>query len=157
MRPDIFSFGVAQSHPTLSFEERSRLCRCLNYEKLSLGACKDLAKNPRIPPGVSVEALASQSRQCYMSTTAEECAYERPVKSHAPPVLYSSFDAERASEEKEDMRLNLQRMQWRVVELERACREMKGQMSRMAKSKIDAASPAHQNRAFPRLCGHIEY
>lgn len=65
-------------------------------------------------------------------------------------VLYNGFDAESVSEENEDMRLNLQRMQWRVVELERACRKMKGEMSRMARNKI-ATSPGN-NRALPRLC-----
>ncbi|KAK3222481.1 hypothetical protein Dsin_009506 [Dipteronia sinensis] len=45
-----------QSHPRLSLEERSKLCRCLNYEKLSLEACKELAKNPKI----TIEALISQ-------------------------------------------------------------------------------------------------
>lgn len=138
-----------QSHPTLSFEERSRLCRCLNYEKLTLEACKDLAKSPRIPPKIAVQALASQSQQCTIPTT-QEFVYESPIKSHAQMVLYNSFDAESVSEENEDMRLNLQRMQWRVVELERACRKMKGEMSRMARNKI-ATSPGN-NRALPRLC-----
>ncbi|KAK2635766.1 hypothetical protein Ddye_030558 [Dipteronia dyeriana] len=49
-----------QSHPRLSLEERSKLCRCLNYEKLSLEACKELAKNHKIPPKITIEALISQ-------------------------------------------------------------------------------------------------
>ena len=143
-----------QSHPTLSSEERSRLCsRCLNYEKLSLEACKDLAKNPKIPPKVAVQALVAQSQQCSSIASTPEFVYESPIKSHAQMALYNSFDADSTSvsEENEDLRLNLQRMQWRVVQLERSCMEMKGQMSRMAKSKISTPSPA-LNRAMPRLC-----
>ncbi|KAE8699034.1 BTB/POZ domain-containing protein [Hibiscus syriacus] len=49
-----------QSHPTLSFVDRSKLCRCLNYEKLTFEASKELAKNPRIPPNSSVQALICQ-------------------------------------------------------------------------------------------------
>ena len=119
-----------QSHHSLSLEERSRLCRCVNYEKLSLQACKDLAKNPRIPPRIAVQALVSQhpniiappsptttttkSAQLAISNTRQMAGEEIEIHHHH-----------------EDMRLNLQRMQWRVVELEKECRQMKGQMSRM--------------------------
>ena len=61
-----------QSHPTISLEERSRLCRCLNYEKLSLEAYKDLAKNPRVPPRLAVQALASQKHTNYDNDKAIE-------------------------------------------------------------------------------------
>ncbi|KAK7407773.1 hypothetical protein VNO78_09843 [Psophocarpus tetragonolobus] len=61
-----------QSHPMLAFEERSRLCRCLNYYKLSFEACKDLAKNPRIPPMVAMQALISQQINIPSSDTAIE-------------------------------------------------------------------------------------
>jgi hypothetical protein len=37
--------NVLQPHPDIPFEERSRLCKCLNYGKLNFGASKDLAKN----------------------------------------------------------------------------------------------------------------
>nr|GEW76026.1 BTB/POZ domain-containing protein At3g19850-like [Tanacetum cinerariifolium] len=47
------------------------------------------------------------------------------------------------------VKLNLQRMQWRVVELEKICREMKGQMSKMVKG--DRIMSSH-GRALPRLC-----
>ncbi|KAH0462448.1 hypothetical protein IEQ34_010023 [Dendrobium chrysotoxum] len=57
-----------QTHPNLSFEDRKRLCRCLNHEKLTLETCKDLAKNPRIPPDVAVQALASQQPKLQAET-----------------------------------------------------------------------------------------
>jgi hypothetical protein len=37
--------NVLQPHSDIPFEERSRLCKCLNYGKLNFGASKDLAKN----------------------------------------------------------------------------------------------------------------
>jgi hypothetical protein len=49
-----------ESHCSLSSEERSRLCRCLNYEKLSLEVCKELTKNARTAPGITVLVLISQ-------------------------------------------------------------------------------------------------
>lgn len=153
------TFGVnwLQSHPTLSLEERSRLCRCLNYEKLSLEACKDLAKNPRISPRIAVQALASQNSSS-IPTTNNNFVKETKV-SNSQMVLYKKNKSDSSSssdqhslqeEEQEYMRLNLQKMQWRVVELEKICKDMKGQMSKMVKSGV-MVPPAH-TRALPRLC-----
>ncbi|KAJ6324909.1 hypothetical protein OIU76_012074 [Salix suchowensis] len=68
-----------QSHSTLSFEERSRLCGCLNYAKMSLEACKDLAKNPRIPPNIAVQALKLQHSKI------PESDFSVSVKRHREP------------------------------------------------------------------------
>lgn len=190
-----------QSHPCLSLEERSRLCRCLNNKKLSLEACKELAKNPRVPPRVSVEALAAQSRSTNYGTNTDSPAlapppkdhnhdqpyyyssyhnYDQtmindPIKSHNQRVLYDGSTVESmisyknetdtteydlhqdqknsGAEENDEMRLNLQIMQRRVVELEKVCRKMKGRMSRMGKN---AATPmishAKSTKVLPRLC-----
>ncbi|KAK6921443.1 NPH3 domain [Dillenia turbinata] len=139
-----------ESHSTFSFEEASRLCRCLNYEKLSLETCKDLAKNPRIPPRVAVQALSSQ--QSNLPTKELLLSDQSPIStSDTHLVLYNNGVGEDSlCEENEDMRLNLQRMQWRVVELEKVCKEMRGQMSRLVKNKV-GGSPNHA-RALPRLC-----
>ncbi|XP_021896540.1 BTB/POZ domain-containing protein At3g19850 isoform X2 [Carica papaya] len=140
-----------ESHPALSFKERSRLCRCLNYGKLTLESCKDLAKNPRIPPNIAVEALKSQ--QSKISTT--EYIYESPRKSNNSDMIISITGINAAdesfSEESEDMKMNLQRMQWRVVELERVCKEMKNNMSRLVRHGATATTPVH-NRTLLRLC-----
>ncbi|ESQ30452.1 hypothetical protein EUTSA_v10011386mg [Eutrema salsugineum] len=49
-----------QSHPNLTSEERTKICRCLNYKKLTLETCKQLARNPKIPPDIAVQALKSR-------------------------------------------------------------------------------------------------
>ncbi|GFP92549.1 BTB/POZ domain-containing protein at3g19850 [Phtheirospermum japonicum] len=144
-----------ESHPTLSLEERSRLCRCLNYKKLSLEACKDLAKNPRIPPRAAVEALASQhpTIQTAQEFVCDDDSSPRSIKDYQI-VLYKnehggvkSVSDTESFPEGEEMKVNLERMQWKVVELEKVCREMKGQMARMAK----LGGPQY-NRPLPRLC-----
>lgn len=172
-----------QSHPCLSLEERSRLCRCLNYEKLSLEACKDLAKNPRIPPRIAVQALVSQHSNiptAYTNDHHQDYAYindhdhETPLtkSSRELMVLYNNNGAHdhlhcdstdhssRTSSRYEDkeidhdgvVKMNLQRMQWRVVELEKVCREMKGQMSRLVKGDRVLLSGSSHGRPLPRLC-----
>ncbi|OWM63138.1 hypothetical protein CDL15_Pgr008054 [Punica granatum] len=160
-----------KSHPSLSFEERSRLCRCLNYEKLSLEACKDLTKNPKIPPRIAVQALMCQHQeQQQQNSTEDSCcpmAKESPVQTpnsstmskYTQLMVYNGggnyvIDAESMipakEEEEEDMKVNLQEMQWRVVELEKVCKQMKGQMSKMVRHPSSSASTP--NRALPRLC-----
>ncbi|KAI3434240.1 uncharacterized protein J3R85_006699 [Psidium guajava] len=138
-----------ESHPSLSFEERSRLCRCLNYEKLSLEACKDLAKNPKVPPRIAVQALMSQ--QSYAQPAKEflpqEVAKESPATIYGQIVVYGGIDTESVEEENHDMRMNLQRMQWRVNELEKVCKQMRGQMSKIARHPSSSSS-----RSLPRLC-----
>ncbi|KAL8201404.1 hypothetical protein R6Q57_012743 [Mikania cordata] len=167
-----------ESHPCLSLEERSRLCRCLNYEKLSLEACKDLAKNPRIPPRVAVQALVSQHsniptvytndhHQDYPYITNHDHDTPLTKSNRELMVLYNNngahdhlqFDSADPSSRYEDkelddgvVKLNLQRMQWRVVELEKVCREMKGQMSKMVKGDRVMLSGSSHGRPLPRLC-----
>ncbi|KAK4755152.1 hypothetical protein SAY87_008909 [Trapa incisa] len=155
-----------ESHPSLSFEERSRLCRCLNYEKLSLEACKDLAKNPKIPPRIAVQALMCQQQHHVTKDSSCTMAKERHFMAQTPDpctmsdygqiVLYSGgkgMDAESViEEENEDMRMNLQKMQWRVVELEKVCKQMKGQMSKMVRHPVSSPSVSTPGRPLPRLC-----
>ncbi|XP_060185909.1 BTB/POZ domain-containing protein At3g19850-like isoform X2 [Lycium barbarum] len=144
-----------ESHPALSLEERSRLCRCLNYEKLSLEACKDLAKNPRISPRITVKALAFQGSSSTPTIKDNNFVKEREYVSNSHmALLYKTNKSDHSSstsdhqslqeEEHEYMRLNLQKMQWRVVELEKICRDMKGQMSKTV--------PSSHTRTLPRLC-----
>ncbi|XP_022775694.1 BTB/POZ domain-containing protein At3g19850 [Durio zibethinus] len=140
-----------QSHPTLSFEERSRLCRCLNYQKLTFETSKDLAKNPRIPPNIAVQALMSQ-----LSKVPQFVYHNSPSGSngnYSHMILFNgSIDSseESSSQGTEDMKLNLQKMQWKVVELEKACKEMKGQMSKLLRHNT-AITPCY-NATLPRFC-----
>ncbi|CAD5187429.1 unnamed protein product [Musa acuminata subsp. malaccensis] len=136
-----------ESHPTLSTEERTRLCRCLNYEKLTLEACKDLAKNRRIPPGVAVQALASQQSEMQIRSFMAEASQTPRRVARTTETAAEGVSPELLDEEQQ-LRLNLQRMQCRVKELEKVCKNMKGQMAKMAKGK----STSHGSRGMPRLC-----
>ncbi|XP_027355485.1 BTB/POZ domain-containing protein At3g19850-like [Abrus precatorius] len=135
-----------ESHPIITFEERSRLCRCLNYRKLSFEASKDLAKNPRIPPRIAMQALISQQSQ--ISTS--DFVLETQRKKSSQIVLYNEAKKDNFSEEKKDMRLNLERLQWRVVELEKLPKEMKGQGSKLFSHNV-LFNHEHA-RASPRFC-----
>ncbi|KAL5721506.1 hypothetical protein ACHQM5_005156 [Ranunculus cassubicifolius] len=144
-----------ESHPTLSFDERSTLCRCLNYEKLTLEACKDLAKNPRIPPRIAVQALVCQQSKGHVHSleSSSECSSPSLFTLQLPssPGAVDTDKLSEYSEDKEEMKMNLEKMQYRVIELEKVCMTMKSQMSKMVKSNKVSNMNSH-NRAMPRLC-----
>lgn len=93
---------------------------------------------------IAVQALISQ--QSKLET--KELVCKSPRGSSSQMVLYG--DLESFSEGKEDVTQNLQRMQWRVVELEKVCRDMKGQMSRVRHKVLTV--PGHSRSTLPRLC-----
>ncbi|KAI3982917.1 hypothetical protein MKX01_010400 [Papaver californicum] len=135
-----------EAHPTLSVEEKSRLCKCLNYEKLTLEACKDLAKNIRVPPRVSIQALISQqASKVPIKTTLQDNLIHSETQMMILCPKKQASDTEKFREstmEKDELKLNLQRMQWRVMELEKSCREMKNQMSEIKmKNQVIISSP----------------
>ncbi|KAL3581798.1 hypothetical protein D5086_016130 [Populus alba] len=142
-----------ESHPTLPFAERSRLCRCLNYEKMSLEACKDLAKNPRIPPDVAVEALKLQHSKISKgeySVSVKDLKGPSMINSSGM-VLYNG-DVESLSPENQDTRMN---MQWRVMELEKACREMRRRMPKLVGHDVNVmrgTTPYYSRSPLPKLC-----
>jgi hypothetical protein len=116
-----------------------------------------LAKNPRIPPGVAVQALASQ--QAKLQIKSHTGLRDQPDSSETPRITYhtraESTALEEDVDEKEELRLNLYKMQNRVLELEKVCREMRGQMTKMVKSKsFNHRSCYHSSgsRGMPRLC-----
>ncbi|WJX16963.1 hypothetical protein P8452_06935 [Trifolium repens] len=117
-----------ESHPMISFEESSRLCRCLNYNKLTFEVCKDLAKNPKIPPRIAMQALISQ--QINIPISCEFTIDESKSMSPSQINLCYQDNNDNFLEEKEDMSINLEKMQWRVSELEKLCKEMTVQMSK---------------------------
>ncbi|CAI0405135.1 unnamed protein product [Linum tenue] len=203
-----------ESHPTLSFKERSRLCRCLNFDKLSMETCKEIAKNPKFPPTVAVQALMSKtsmlptplmppspaqgdhhhhhrrpkmhdklveisSKSASLSESPRMAKVKEKKKNVGLPDLHVRLDkytcspargtqAKRqvvvpVSEDKgEKMEMNIVRMQKRVVELERACTEMKNQMSRTTTEHHNDSGPPYDGDAggglklmavLPSSCG----
>uniref|UniRef100_A0ACD5Z3D6 Uncharacterized protein n=1 Tax=Avena sativa TaxID=4498 RepID=A0ACD5Z3D6_AVESA len=121
-----------ESHAALTLEERGTLCRCLNYEKLTLEACKDLAMNRHIPPGIAVQALSLQRLPKLPNPLSPSRTPRRVV----------------VDEEKEALRVNLRRMQGRVVELETTCKEMRGQV----KVPRTTSNKSFGGRGLPWMC-----
>ncbi|CAM8999081.1 unnamed protein product [Rhodiola kirilowii] len=149
-----------ESHPSLSSEERAKLCRCLKYEKLSLEVCKYLAKNPKIPPTTAIQALKSQPCSNKIKEEFLVVHVEKPKmtknnnNNNIELVVYKEGygDGGGFSEDNKDMRKNIKRMQRRVVELEEVCKEMKSQMSSMARKSNKGMMNTNNRSSMPRLC-----
>ncbi|XP_061360073.1 BTB/POZ domain-containing protein At3g22104 [Gastrolobium bilobum] len=141
-------------HAQLSQEERVKICCGLNYDKLSPQACLHLSQNSKFPSKSAVHALISQQSKlkdllhdtpnCGLSGVAQR---GKKDKTSEQDVLYASnFDL---SADNEKLRAHLQGMQCRVMELEKFCRKMQTQMTKITKSK---ASGHSYTRSLPKLC-----
>ncbi|XP_048567554.1 BTB/POZ domain-containing protein At3g19850-like [Triticum urartu] len=125
-----------ESHAELTIEECATLCRCLNYKKLTLEACKDLTRNRRIPTGVSVQALSLQ------------------LQPNALRLLSSSSISRWVvadGEKKEALRLSLRRMQGRLTELQMSCKGTRGK-TRASSGMAAKGSKSLGGRGLPWMC-----
>ncbi|KAF5201394.1 BTB/POZ domain-containing protein [Thalictrum thalictroides] len=150
-------------HGGLSEEEKTIICSTLNYEKLSVEACKHLAQNSKFPATTAVQLLSSQ--QSKLKSLLQETS--EPIFSSELSCTYSEIDNKGykdkdfnhivhyakkldLSTENEKLKENLQGMQWRVMELEKVCRKMQNQMAKIINSK--ASTTPSTPRSLPRMC-----
>ncbi|KAL3509624.1 hypothetical protein ACH5RR_029025 [Cinchona calisaya] len=149
-------------HSGLSEEEKTSVCCGLNYEKLSSEACNHLTKNKKFPSKSAAQALIYQKsklKSLLKETNRPNSFVNLPstfVQTNGKAkmdgdcqqiVLYAGkLDI---STENERLRVHLQGMQRRVVELEQVCRKMQFQMAKIMKSRLSSQSNA---KSLPRLC-----
>ncbi|RVW14370.1 BTB/POZ domain-containing protein [Vitis vinifera] len=145
-------------HGGLSEEEKMTVCCALNYEKLSPEALRHLARNSKLPSRAAAKAVItsqqtklksllpnthplkdfSYSASCYTIEGSKD------KKGDLDQILLHVRKIE-LSTENERLRAHLQGMQWRVIELEKACKGMQTRMEHMMKSRLQA-------RSLPKLC-----
>ncbi|CAN8268993.1 unnamed protein product [Cochlearia groenlandica] len=140
-----------ESHPNISTEDRTKLCRCLNYKKLTLETCKQLAKNPKIPPNIAVQALKSQQ----LSNETKPWSREDKVKLNKikiprkyvqeKPILVRLKGSNKLVDGfEENLRMNLGKKH-----SENVCREKKSEVvSRLVRHGHTNLSSSN----FPRFC-----
>lgn len=148
-----------QVHSGLSEEGKIKVCSGLSYEKLSSEACSHLARNKKFPSKSAGQALITQQVKLksllqetnqpspYLDSPCSFVDTENPGNEDQQIVLYAGkLDL---STENEKLKEHLQGMQWRVLELEKACRKMQNQMAKMLKSRVSSHNNA---KSLPRLC-----
>ncbi|KAF3777528.1 BTB/POZ domain-containing protein [Nymphaea thermarum] len=148
-------------HAGLSEEDKVKICRVLNHEKLE--ACKHITKNSNFPSRAAIQAVISQ--QSKLKSLLE--GYDHFSSDiNTTPLSYKSKVSKSTchevgdqivllakkvdlSMENEKLKAHLQGMQWKVIELEKMCKKMQNQISKMMmKNKV----ASHGNARLPRLC-----
>ncbi|GAB4859488.1 hypothetical protein Ancab_010955 [Ancistrocladus abbreviatus] len=150
-------------HVGLSEEEKLNICCVLNFEKLSSEACLHLAQNTKFPSRSALQALISQQTKLKnllqdindpRSCDSSPCSHThngiegKKDETSKQIVLYAgNLDV---VAENEKLRAHLQGMQWRVTQLEKACRKMQTQMTKIMRSR--SSSSRNNTRSLPKLC-----
>lgn len=156
-------------HPTLSEEEEMGLCKSINYHKLSFEASKLIAQNSRFPSKIAIQVLLLQqaklrstldsyhvkSSDSFHSNSDSGMHFsEEEEVTHSSPVILYSKELDYSSvicEENHELKADLQGMQWRLRELEKVCKKLHSQMSRLTNVKMKNSS-SHTHHRLPKLC-----
>ncbi|KAK9051971.1 hypothetical protein SSX86_028599 [Deinandra increscens subsp. villosa] len=144
-----------QVHMELSDEEKTSIFSSIDYTKLSSETCNHLTQNHKFPPRFAALALTAQQvklenlfhgmdvQKRFILPSTEMKAEKRHEQ------VVSNDGKEDIVVENEKMKAHLEGMQWRVVELEKVCRKMQTQMTKILKSKLTRQTSA---KSLPRLC-----
>ncbi|KAL4346460.1 hypothetical protein GQ457_17G005050 [Hibiscus cannabinus] len=140
-------------HAELSEDEKLKISCALRYEKLSSEACVHLSRNTKFPTNTQVRALMSQQsklKKLLQGINNAKCYTYSPYR--------LTGNGGRAKEDEgsekevvydEKVETEIQRMQWRVMELEKVCKKMQTQMAKIVRPKV---SNHRTKRSLPRLC-----
>ncbi|KAL0283094.1 UNVERIFIED_CONTAM: BTB/POZ domain-containing protein [Sesamum angustifolium] len=149
-------------HSGLCEEQKTKICSGLNYEKLSSEAIKHLIRNMNFPSQFAAQALIlrQQRLESLLQDTNEA------VSTDLPPTLSKTAHKGRKgegsqqivlyakklslSDESKKLRVHLQGMQWRALELEKFCRRMQIQMTKMMRSRL--SSHGRNAKSVPKMC-----
>ncbi|MFS8024578.1 putative BTB/POZ domain, NPH3 domain, NPH3/RPT2-like family protein [Helianthus anomalus] len=156
-----------QVHTGLSDEEKTSIFNSLDYTKLSSESCNHLTQNAKFPSRYAALALKGQQLKLenlfrgmdvqkrfvlppheLVATETKNDEMREQVVIYAEQVVPHEAKEDIVSEN-EKMKAHLEGMQWRVVELEKVCRKMQTQMSKLLKSKSSRQTSA---KSLPRLC-----
>ncbi|XP_065873059.1 BTB/POZ domain-containing protein At3g22104 [Euphorbia lathyris] len=149
-------------HSGLAAEEKMKIYCALNYEKLSAEACIHLYENNKFSSRIAAQALRFQQHRLksLIERTNDSKCHERLSSSSFDEIGSKGYTTAANSEivqsgtlevstDNEKLRAHLQGMQWRVMELEKVCRKMQNQMTKIMKSRVSSHS---NTRSLPRLC-----
>nr|XP_043612755.1 BTB/POZ domain-containing protein At3g22104 [Erigeron canadensis] len=153
-------------HANLTEEEKISIFNSLNYNKLSSESCNHLTQNDEFPPKYATLALKAQQLKLENLLCGMDLDKQLILPAHKPieaePIDKSLEQARLYAEqvvpngrkhdivkENEKMKAHLEGMQCRVVELEKVCRKMQTQMTKILKSRLSRQT---STKSLPRLC-----
>lgn len=111
--------GLVQAHPYLSETERKKVCRAMDWQKLSRGACAHAAQNQRLPVQTVVQVLYHEQRRMREAPThpASGASSFYGGESPAPSLLYKPTSSSLLGQHAQSMPNEVSRLQRENEEL----------------------------------------
>lgn len=142
--------GNVQEHPWLSEKEKEELCNVIDYQRLSIDACAHASQNERLPLRVVLQVLFFEQMQ--LRTALAGCLNVLDTES-APAAAPLTVPGEMAGQivqrdgwvtvvrENRVLKVDMEKMRSRVVELEEEFGKIKQEMKKVTKSHSSLSSP----------------
>ncbi|XP_024524943.1 BTB/POZ domain-containing protein At1g30440-like [Selaginella moellendorffii] len=149
-----------KAHHWLTELEREKLCRTMDCQKLSLEACTHAAQNERLPLRVVVQVLFFEQLQlrtaiagCFLvseNVEASRPAYQNPRDAASGAAAAAAAAASNRAaaggggggegwanvlRENQVMKVDMDRMRSRVIELEKECTQMRQEIEKIGNGK----------------------
>ncbi|GJV47858.1 BTB/POZ domain-containing protein [Tanacetum coccineum] len=133
-----------EAHPWLGEREKEDLCNIINYQKLSIDACAHASQNNRLPLRIVLQVLFFEQMQL---RTALANAIDNENPTTGPMSIVPSGGTVTAGQiiqrdgwvtvvrENHVMKVNMERLRGRVLELEDEFNKMKEEMKRVSRTR----------------------
>ncbi|KAK1411937.1 hypothetical protein QVD17_32803 [Tagetes erecta] len=152
-----------KAHPWLQEREKEQLCNIINYQKLSIEACAHASQNNDLPLRIVLQVLffeQMQLRRAIANVANDENAPTGPM-SIVPSggTGTAGHFVQRDGwvtivRENHVMRVNMERLRARVVELEEEFNRMREEMKRVSRTQSSLESSWFLSRTFGK-CRHL--
>lgn len=126
-----------KARPWMTEHEREQLCRLIDCQKLSLEACTHATQNERLPLRVVIQVIFFEQLQLRSSIAgcllmSDNLDGSRPLQS-GPAASGGGWTA--SVGENQVLRVGMDSMRMRVLELEHECSNMKLEIAKLVKGK----------------------
>ncbi|KAL6500613.1 hypothetical protein OROHE_025410 [Orobanche hederae] len=127
-----------KAHPWLPESDREQLCRLMDCQKLSLEACTHAAQNERLPLRIIVQVLFFEQLQLRTSIAgcflvSDNLDGSRQLRSGLMGPNEGGWTT--AVRENQVLKVGMDNMRMRVMELEKECSDMRQEIEKLGKVK----------------------
>lgn len=120
-----------QAHPIITEDERKKLCKYIDCQKLSEEACNHAAQNDRLPVQMTVKVLYFEQLRLKnaMSGSSGDALFSQKISSNIPSAAMSPRDTYASlRRENRELKLEISRLRMRLNDLEKEQTCMKQEM-----------------------------
>ncbi|KAK9058638.1 hypothetical protein SSX86_023480 [Deinandra increscens subsp. villosa] len=140
-----------KAHPWLQEKEKEQLCNIINYQKLSIDACAHASQNNHLPLRVVLQVLFFEQMQ--LRTAIANVGNDENAPTGPMSIVPSGGIVQRDGwvtvvRENHVMRVNMERLRARVVELEEEFNKMREEMKRVSRTHSSIESSWSLSRTF---------